>query len=125
MMHSSLLERVFPRGASLRDQVVRGGVWLVIGDVVGQGAGLLRALILSRLLAPHDFGLFGIALLVQRLVEVFTDTGITTALIQKRGDVSDYLNTAWTVQALRGVGICVLLILTAPYAGKFFNNAEA
>ncbi len=109
----------------LREQVLRGGVWLVLSDAATQAAGLLKMAVVARVLAPNDFGLFGIAVLVQRLVESFTETGVMAALIQKRGDVRPYLDTAWTLQVLRGTAVGLLLVVIAPLGGRFFGNPEA
>jgi lipopolysaccharide exporter len=116
---------LFSNGGALREQVLRGGFWLVLGDALTTGAGVIRVAFVARLLAPGDFGLFGIALVVQRLVEAFTDTGVMSALIQKRGDVRPYLDTAWTLQFLRGAFVCLLLVVIAPFGGRFFGNPQA
>ena len=116
---------LFFSGGTLREQVLRGGFWLVLSDALTTGAGLIKVALVARLLVPGDFGLFGIAMVVQRLVESFTDTGIVAALIQKRGDVGPYLNTAWTIQFLRGAFVCLLLALIAPFGGRFFGNPQA
>ena len=34
-------------------------------------------------------------------LETFTQMGFQAALIQKKGDIRDYLDTAWTISALR------------------------
>ena len=116
---------LFSNNGALRKQVLRGGFWLVLSDALTTGAGIVEVALVARLLAPGDFGLFGIALVVQRLVEAFTETGIMLALIQKRGDVRPYLDTAWTLQVLRGAFVCLLLILIAPLGGRFFGSPEA
>ena len=116
---------LFSNNGALREQVLRGGFWLVLSDALTTGAGIIKVALVARLLAPGDFGLFGIALVVQRLVEAFTETGIMLALIQKRGDVRPYLDTAWTLQVLRGAFVCLLLILIAPLGGRFFGSPEA
>jgi O-antigen/teichoic acid export membrane protein len=67
----------------------------------------------------------GIALIMLKWLEYFTESGVNDALIQKRGDVRPYLNTAWTVQALRSVGLSLALFFGAPVGAWFFNNHEA
>lgn len=46
-------------------------------------------------------------------LHLFSDIGIGTSIIQnKRGDEPNFLNTAWTMQVIRGMGLwlCCLLI---------------
>ncbi len=55
----------------------------------------------------------------------FSGTGFATALIQKKSGISDYLNTAWCVEAIRGIILAFILFLLAPPIATFFNNPEA
>lgn len=85
----------------------------------------LRVIVLARLLAPQDFGVFGIAMFLLNLLEAFTQPGWTTALIQTPQDVTRYLDSVFLANALRGLllacGICVL----APAAATFWNVPES
>jgi len=52
--------------------------------IIGGLFNLGRLAIIARVLAPHDFGLMGIALLTMGVLEVFSQTGFQSALIQKK-----------------------------------------
>lgn len=110
---------------SLSHRVAKGGVWTFALRILKESIGLIRLIILARLLAPNDFGLFGIALLVMSTVETFSQTGFQTALIQKQGDIANYLDTAWTVSIIRGIILFILLFFSAPTVSIFFNSPEA
>lgn len=112
-------------GGSLREQVLRSGAWVVMGDVLAQASGFIRTVVLGHLLGPGDFGLLGIALLVQQWLECFTETGISAALIQKKDDIAPYLDTAWTIQVMRGLVVGSLVLLLAGPAGHLFDSPEA
>jgi O-antigen/teichoic acid export membrane protein len=86
---------------------------------------LIRLVILARILSPNDFGLFGIALLAMSTLETFSQTGFQTALVQKKKNISNYLDTAWTVSVIRGTILMIFLFITAPYIARFFNTPEA
>jgi O-antigen/teichoic acid export membrane protein len=107
---------------SLRERTARGGIWLTLGDAATSLSGLVKVAILGRLLSPADFGLLGIALLVQSWIDSFTQTGTSAALIQKRVDIHPFLNTAWTVQIVRGFMVAALVFLLAPFGAWFFGN---
>lgn len=87
--------------------------------------GFIRTIILARLLAPEDFGLLGIALLSISMLETFSKTGFDSALIQKKENVEPYLDTAWTVSALRGIVLFSILLFSAPLIARFFNTPAA
>jgi O-antigen/teichoic acid export membrane protein len=83
--------------------------------------GLLRTLVLARLLLPEDFGIIGIAMLTVSFVEMFTETGFSNALIQKKGAVDDYLDTAWTFSIGRSFLLFSVIFLLSPTIAHFFN----
>jgi O-antigen/teichoic acid export membrane protein len=116
---------LFSGEGSLQHRALRGGLWLLLGDVITRLGGLLKLAILGRLLAPEDFGLMGIALLLLKWLDYFTQTGFKDALIQKAGEIRPYLDTAWTVQLMRGTGSALVLLAAAPLAGWFFENPGA
>jgi O-antigen/teichoic acid export membrane protein len=57
--------------------------------------------------------------------EYFANTGVRDALIQKRGDIQQYLDTAWTLQLTRSVLIAAAIFLAAPLVGRFFAARDA
>jgi O-antigen/teichoic acid export membrane protein len=87
-----------------------------------RGAQLLRTVILARLLAPDDFGLMAMATITILLVESLSRTGFRNALVQFDRDIDDHIDTAWTVEVLRGVVLGGLVFAGAPLIGSFFGN---
>jgi O-antigen/teichoic acid export membrane protein len=112
-------------GENLSQRAVRSGFWVFSLRIVQQLFSLARLIILARILAPHDFGLLGIALLTMATLETFSQTGFHAALIQKKEDIKSHLDSAWTVLILRGFILFAILYFIAPYAAVFFNAPEA
>ena len=110
--------------SSLSQRVAKGSIWVFALRLVEKGLRIVRLIILARLLAPNDFGLFGIALLAMSTIGTFSETGFSTALIQKKRDISQYLDTAWTVSIIRGCVLFIILLISAPYIAVFFNNPD-
>lgn len=113
------------KSVSLSQKVIRGGAWVFTLNLLTRGLGLIRTVILARLLLPSDFGLIGIAMIAISMLLTFSGTGFAPALIQKKSGISDYLNTAWCVEAIRGIALAFILLLLAPLIATFFNNPEA
>lgn len=82
---------------------------------------ITRLIVVARLLKVNDFGIMGIALLTMAAMEMFSQTGISSALIQKKKCSESYLNTAWTISIIRGTTLCLILLLMAPYITFFFH----
>ncbi|CAN5164801.1 lipopolysaccharide biosynthesis protein [soil metagenome] len=109
----------------MTDRALRAGFWSVLLRSSMRFIAFIRNVVLARLLAPADFGLFGIALVMLSIVERFSSTGLRGAIIQKKADIGDYLDTAFTIQAFRGACLAAMLWLSAPYAAQFFGEPRA
>lgn len=114
-----------PPKESLSHRVIRGGFWVFTLRIAAQLLGIMRLIILARLLAPGDFGLLGIALLTMAVLETFSQIGFRHALIQKKEDIESYLNSAWTVLILRGLILFIIFYSVSPYVAVFFKAPEA
>ena len=110
---------------SLSERVVKGGFWVFSLRLIERGFSFVRLIILARLLSPNDFGLLGISLLALSILGVFTQTGFESALIQRKENTEKYLNSAWTVQIIRGLFLFSVLFIISPLVGEFFNTPRA
>ena len=100
-------------------------MWVFGLRILNRGLGFTRTIILARILAPEDFGLLGIGMLSIATLETFSQTGFGHALIQKKENIDSYLDTAWTVSAIRGLVLFLILFVSAPLIAEFFNSEEA
>ena len=100
--------------ANLYTKVVQGGLWTVAMRVFVQGMSLVRYIVLARMLGKEDFGLLGISLLMMQTLGTFTNTGFSAALVQKKNDIRDYLDTAWTVEIIKALILCSVMFFAAP-----------
>lgn len=119
------LQWLFSHGGPLKERIVRGGIWLFLGNGLVQAVNLLKFVILGRLLSPADFGLMGIAMLILMWLDSFTAPGFRAALIQKSGDIRPYFDTLWTVQVIRSFGLAAAIFAGAPLGSWFFGNPDA
>lgn len=117
--------RAFDPTKDLSQRAIRGGIWVLAIRIADRLFGLVRTVVLARLLAPQDFGLMGIVLLSMMVLEIFAETGFQAALIQKKKDIKPYLDTAWVVQVMRGLLLFGILLAAAPLVSKFFNAPMA
>lgn len=107
-----------------KDTVI-GFSWMSASRVLTRVAAFVRIAILARILIPEQFGAFGIAALVLSFIEIITETGINSFLIQEDKDVKKYLNTAWTISILRGIIIsCIIFVIAKPIS-IFFNSENS
>jgi O-antigen/teichoic acid export membrane protein len=90
----------------LQFRALLGGAWVSLGFGVQKIVQLASNLILTRLLFPDAFGLMSLANVLLIGLAMFSDIGIKPAIVQhKDGDTTAFLNTAWTLQIVRGFGL--------------------
>lgn len=100
--------------SSLRGRAMSAGAWSLGALVVSQALRLGGNLIMARLLVPEMFGVMLIATTVSVVLALFSDIGLSQNIIQsRRGEDPDFLNTAWTLQVLRGFVLYGLTLLVA------------
>ena len=99
---------------SLKRRAIWAGAWNVLSLVPSQVLRLGGNLIIARLLVPEMFGVMVIATTVSVLLHLLSDVGLRQNIIQsRRGDDPLFLNTAWTVQIIRGFVLFSLTLLLA------------
>ena len=106
---------------SIFRQVLFGGLWTLGLRLSYRALGFVRTIVLARLLFPADFGLIAMAMLVVTGLDNITQTGFQQALIQKKSDIGECLDTAWAVTLARNLVLCLILVLTAPLVAGFFE----
>mgnify|MGYP003705868271 CR=1 FL=1 len=103
----------------------RGSAWLFLFETLKAASQLIITIILARLLSPSDFGVVAVALVCVSIIDSFSEFGIQTTLIQRVSKNPKILQTAWSLMFLRGVFLCVLTILIAPFVSQLLGAPEA
>jgi len=98
----------------LKERVVKGGAVVIFGHFGSQGIRLVSNLIMARLLVPEAFGVMAVAQVIFMGLSLLSDVGIQQNIIQsRRGNDSIFLNTAWTLNIIRGWIIWFLGLVVA------------
>jgi len=91
-------------GTGFFARVARGSAFTASGYAASQLLRLLANLLLTRILYPEAFGLMALVSVFMVGLVMFSDVGIGPAISQnRRGDDPDFLDTAWSIQVIRGV----------------------
>lgn len=108
---------------NLKKNAYIASIWLLGGHGVHMVLRLGSNLILTRLLVPEFFGIMAIALVVIRGMELFSDVGIRPGVIRSnRSDDPSFLNTAWTIQVIRGMCLSFVTITIAKPVADIYEN---
>jgi lipopolysaccharide exporter len=108
---------------------VRAGVaWSAAALLVTYLTGLGRAVVLARLLAPEDFGLFGMALTVTAAVGALTHMGLDVSLLVHNfsddEEFAAHLNTIWTAEVVRKCLLTLLLLALVYPTARFYGEGR-
>lgn len=85
---------------------------------------MIMTVVLARLLAPADFGLFALGLVMLNLFDYVRDFGVTAALVQHRDPLHRLLPTGFTVSLLFGALMAGLAVLLAPTIAHLMGHPE-
>ena len=107
---------------SLAARVARSAGWIIGGRFVMGLFGFLNTIIVARLLAPEDFGIVAIGLTAMQILTNLSDIGVSQAVIRFRDADRSDLDTLFTLSAIRGALIALILCLTAPVAAQFYDD---
>lgn len=69
---------------SMKTQAVKGVAWSAIERFSMQGVQFVLTIVISRLVAPSEYGLIAMLGIFMSLAQWFIDSGFSNALIQKR-----------------------------------------
>ncbi|MFN7222655.1 MAG: oligosaccharide flippase family protein [Paracoccaceae bacterium] len=113
------------RGEGLVARVLRGSAWTALGYGASQAMRLASNLILTRLLFPEAFGLMALVSVFIVGLTMFSDMGTHPAILQnKRGDEPAFLNTAYSIQVVRGVVLWIASAAIAYPAAHFYGQPD-
>jgi O-antigen/teichoic acid export membrane protein len=102
---------------------MRGGTWTMAGYGASQLLKLASALTLARMLAPQAFGLVALVSVFLSGLEMLSDLGIGMDVVQNpRGDEAVFINTAFMIQAARGVILWLIAMAFAYPFAKFYHQ---
>jgi O-antigen/teichoic acid export membrane protein len=108
--------------ASLAVRAARSSIWSLIGQIFQVALGLVSFALLSRWLAPADYGVLGMAATISGFLGVVGDSGITSAVTRlSEIDESAEATAFW----LSIMGACVLTAIAAiaaPLLALFYKN---
>ena len=109
---------------TLSRKAMQSSFWVFSLRASSQILFFIRTIVLARILAPQEFGIFAIIQLSIGLIESVSETGINKALIQKQANIDRYLDTAWTIQIFRNALIALFLFCSSNYVAAFFDAPE-
>lgn len=103
-------------------RVIRNFFWRFAERCGAQGVQFIVSIVLARLLAPEDYGTISLVTVFTTILQVFVDSGLGTALIQKKdADDLDFSSVFYF-----NFAVCLVLyagmFVAAPYIAVFYDD---
>lgn len=106
---------------SLRRQVVRGSMHTIGFYGMTHVLRLAGNVACAHFLAPAHFAVMSVCFVVLEGIELFSDIGIRPAIVHSPlGHDPDFLNTAWTIQVVRGVVLWLIACALGPAVAQIY-----
>lgn len=96
--------------------------WLTLSQAVRISLQMVSILILSRLLAPAEYGLLAMATVAVNFASLLRDMGTGAAVIQKENLTAETTNTVFWLNVALGCTIAVVLVLISPLVEAYFRT---
>lgn len=104
-------------------KALRAGTFVLAGYGLSQIIRLLSNIVLTRLLVPEFFGIMALAQVVFQGLSLFSDIGISQSLIRSpKSSDEKFVNTAWTLQVIRGLILFAVMILISYPIARFYKE---
>jgi O-antigen/teichoic acid export membrane protein len=98
--------------------------WRFVERSLSQIVGFFVSLVLARLLAPADFGMLAMVMVLVSILDVFVDSGLGVALVQKKTvDATDY-STVFYFNIASSVVLYLIIFFIAPYVAVFYESPK-
>ncbi len=104
--------------------VMRGVRFAGAGWALTQAVTFIAYFALARLIAPRDFGHFSAGILVAGVGTLIGDSGMASAVIQRRDKHDEVANTALVSTMLSGTAATLVALMAAPLVGLYFHSQE-
>ncbi len=107
---------------TLKVKGTKAFIWDFFGKLATHGSGFIVSIFLARLLAPEDFGLIAMIMVIVSIAQVFTDVGLGSALIQRRRVLAVHYSSVFYFNIFIGAVLTLITFLSAQSIANFYDN---
>ncbi len=108
----------------LRTKTVSNMVWRFAERVGAQGVAFIVSIVLARLLTPTEYGTVAMITVFTSVFQVFVDSGMGNALIQKKDADQKDFSTVFYFNVFMSLVVYGILFLIAPWIADFYGMPE-
>ena len=107
---------------NIKRQLFSGVFYTALAKYSGIIISLVVAGILARLLSPDDFGIVAIATVIIAFFNLFTDMGISPAIIQHKALTKEELSDIFSFTVWTGIAISLLFFAASWLIADYYDS---
>lgn len=109
---------------SIKKEIFSGVFYTAIAKYSGIVVSLIITAILARMLSPNDFGVVAIATIIIAFFNIFTDMGISPAIIQDKTLTQKELSEIFSFTIWTGAVLAIAFFFCSWPIASFYNNPQ-
>ena len=110
--------------SATNQNVITNMLWRFLERSGAQLVSFVVSIILARLLTPDDYGLLALIMVFIAIMNVFVDSGLGTALIQKKDADNIDFSTVFYTNVFFCIFLYIIMFILSPVISKFYNHEE-
>ena len=109
---------------SLKKRTFSNLLWRFAERIGAQFVAFIVSIILARILSPEHYGLIALVTVVTSILNVFVDSGLGNALIQKKDADDTDFSSVFYANVVFCLFLYGLLFVSSPFIARFYKNEE-
>lgn len=107
---------------SIKQKAIDGVKWTSLSSILVAILQLLQISVLARYLAPEDFGLMALATVVIGFSRIFSDMGVSNAIIHHQNTSHEQLSSLYWLNIAVGISLFLLVSIASPWISLFYDE---
>lgn len=105
----------------LKKKAIKGVLWSGIDKAGVKATAFIVSIVIARILSPSDYGIIGMILVFIAIANIFIDSGMSQALVQRKNRTSADMATAFYFNIVVAVACYAILFSIAPIISRFYQ----
>ena len=108
----------------LRNKAFSNMIWRFMERIGAQGVAFVVEIVLARLLVPEAFGIVALVTVFINILQVFVDSGLGNALIQKKNADDLDFSSVFYFNMVMCLALYGMIFVAAPFIADFYNMPD-
>lgn len=108
----------------LKNKTFKGIVWSAIDKAGVKTVSFIVSIVIARILSPSDYGVIGMILVFISIANIFINSGMSQALVQRKNRTESDMATAFYFNIVISIVCYLILYFCAPFIADFYNVTE-